>query len=432
MKIFVSYRRADSETLALRIADRLALEFGKSNVFIDVEALEGGDDFSDQLFKALSSADACVVIFGPQWSSISGADGQPRLNSSTDYVRREVRQALDRKILVIPVLVAGAPMPAETELPPDIYALARIQGVALSSGNFADDVDRVLTPLRGRGGINIVVPAFAGPFVGGALRQLLTGITTPASGSTVASAQDVLTQEAVLVLGAMLFWASMSFGHGLAAKRVFRQRTRDVYRMAIMVCVTAGFTELLVFGMRTFERFDRLDIFRGFVFWTLTSASIIAGAGQVTRLGRPLTLRIAIAVGFCASVAVFCDSALYRLERDPLQISGTDWTIRFSFEFTLRWTLMAFALLWLLHRRFPVSGRRQVVIAFRVFTFGLIGSLAGAIVTNVLGPRNTWGLPAGVSYAVFAPLVLQYAIPALRNSAAHAQNYPKFLGKSTE
>lgn len=421
MKIFVSYRRHDSKTFALRIADRLTLEFGKGNVFIDVEGLEGGDDFPDRLNENLSRADACVVVIGPQWLSISGPHGQRRLDSPTDYVRREIRQALDRKILVIPVLVEGAQMPVETELPPDINALARIQAVTLSSSNFADDIEHLLTPLRGRGVISMVLPAFAGPFIGGALRQLLTETTTPIAGTTGAPVQQVRTQEAVAVLGAMLFWAATSIGLGLAAKRVLRQRAGDVYQIAILVCVSAGVAELVVFGMRTFESVDWLDIFlRAFVFWTLTSTSIIIGAGLRTRLGWPLTLCIIMAVGLCASAAVFCDRTLYGVERGLMERWGTDWRIPFSVDFMLRWTLVAFVLLWASHRRFPVSGRRQVVIGFRVLIFGFVASLAGAIVTGVLGQRNTWGLNSGFAYALFAPLVLQYVIAPLRDSSARA------------
>jgi hypothetical protein len=334
-------------------------------------------------------------------------------------VRREVHHALDRKILVIPVLVEGAKMPAETELPPDLSALARIQAVTLSSSNLADDIERLLTPLRGRSMISMVLPAFAGPFVGGALRQLLNEITTPVPGSTGAPVQQMRTQEGVVVLGAMLFWAATALGLGLAAKRVLRQRAGDVYRIAILVCVTAGVTELLVFGVRTLESFDWLGIFlRAFVFWTLASTSIIIGAGLRIRLGWPLTLCIIISVGLCAAVAVFCDRTLYGFERALMEKWGTDWTVPFSFDFTFRWTLAAFVLLWASHRRFPVSRRRQVVIVFRILMSGLVASLAGSIITGVLGQRNTWGLQSGFTYGLFVPLVLRYVITPLRDSAA--------------
>jgi hypothetical protein len=47
--IFISYRRDDARGYAGRLYDRLAGEFGRENVFIDVDALQPGDDFVDAL-----------------------------------------------------------------------------------------------------------------------------------------------------------------------------------------------------------------------------------------------------------------------------------------------------------------------------------------------------------------------------------------------
>jgi hypothetical protein len=432
----VSYRRADSGVFALRIADRLAVEFGRKHVFMDVEALEGGDDFPNRLAKNLDTADACLVVIGPQWSSIVGPDGQRRLDSPTDYVRREVRLALDRGIKVIPLLVGGAQMPAEADFPPDLSSLARLHAVTLTSSNFVDDMEGLFTPLRAGGAIHVILPAFAGPFIGSSLNQLLREATI----RPIRPAAEFRNVEAVMLLGTMIYWAAAMFGVGLAARRAFGLKTREVARTAILMSVSAGITQLLVLGARTLEVFGLLEdffrlfeledafnrfrleaIFRAFIFWGLAASSILLGTRQVGRLGFRLAAFLALAVGLGASVGVLAGMTLDRFGRElvsDLDFRDLDFDLRFlmSFEFAIRWVLMGLAVMWCLHRRFPLNGRRQVVAAAGVLAFGYLATVASSAVATALG-RNAWGLPNGVLYGIFVPLVLRYVIPLLQDSA---------------
>jgi hypothetical protein len=49
--IFVSYRRQETRDLAGRLCDRLRDQFGESQVFIDVDAIEPGVDFAEEIFR---------------------------------------------------------------------------------------------------------------------------------------------------------------------------------------------------------------------------------------------------------------------------------------------------------------------------------------------------------------------------------------------
>ncbi len=49
MKIFISYRRADSRDVVGRICDHLAREHGEQSVFVDVDSISPGDDFRETL-----------------------------------------------------------------------------------------------------------------------------------------------------------------------------------------------------------------------------------------------------------------------------------------------------------------------------------------------------------------------------------------------
>jgi hypothetical protein len=78
-KIFLSYRREDSAGHAGRLYDHLARQFGETNVFMDVDALEPGIDFVATLEKTLAECDVLLAIIGPRWVSITDRAGTPRL-----------------------------------------------------------------------------------------------------------------------------------------------------------------------------------------------------------------------------------------------------------------------------------------------------------------------------------------------------------------
>lgn len=72
-----------------------------------------------------------IAIIGPNWLGTQD-DGPRRLDDPDDWVRLEVEAAISRGIRVIPVLVDGARMPVETELPQSLRGLARRQAVTLN------------------------------------------------------------------------------------------------------------------------------------------------------------------------------------------------------------------------------------------------------------------------------------------------------------
>lgn len=67
-KIFVSYRRVDSEERAHRIADWLIKNYyDKEDVFIDIEAIDVGLPFAEVIQQGIRDADVVLVIIGNQW-----------------------------------------------------------------------------------------------------------------------------------------------------------------------------------------------------------------------------------------------------------------------------------------------------------------------------------------------------------------------------
>jgi CheY-like chemotaxis protein len=145
--VFIDYRREDAAAYAGRLYDRLVSEFGTQKVFMDVESLAPGADYVATLSTAVSSSDAVLEIIGPQWLSATDSHGRRRLDDPSDFVRVTLRDALKLGKLIIPVLVGGASLPREEELPQDLAGLARRQALELSSERWQYDVDRLIEAL---------------------------------------------------------------------------------------------------------------------------------------------------------------------------------------------------------------------------------------------------------------------------------------------
>jgi len=145
--IFISYRRDDQAGFAGRLADALASFFGAEQVFRDIEDIHPGQDFVVAIEQQLASVDVMLVMIGPAWLTLS-RNGVRRLDEPDDFVRREIEAGLKSGKSVLPVLVGGAAMPAEKDLPPEIAALARRQSVALTDSGWASDVARLVETIK--------------------------------------------------------------------------------------------------------------------------------------------------------------------------------------------------------------------------------------------------------------------------------------------
>jgi hypothetical protein len=144
--IFISYRRDDSLGHTGRLFDRLASHFGPDHVFMDVEAILPGMDFVETIQTVIGRVNVLIVVIGRTWLS-SQINSARRLDDPNDYVRLEIQSALDRKISVIPVLVHGASMPRQRELPEPLAALARRHAIELSDTRWQYDTDRLIAVL---------------------------------------------------------------------------------------------------------------------------------------------------------------------------------------------------------------------------------------------------------------------------------------------
>jgi TIR domain len=147
--IFISYRRQDEPNFAGRLYDRLAERFGDDRVFIDIDSIDLGLDFTDVIDQSLARCKVMLVVIGRGWLEATDADGEPRLENPDDFVRLEIEKAMSRRdVRVIPIVVEGAVVPRSAKLPSTLAPLARRNGIEMSHARFAGDTERLIKTIE--------------------------------------------------------------------------------------------------------------------------------------------------------------------------------------------------------------------------------------------------------------------------------------------
>ena len=144
-KIFISYRRNDTEHVVGSIAAYFKREFGAENVFLDVLDIHPGDDWPAKLRDKVAECDVMLVIIGPQWESIM----RERAAQTDDFVRFEITHALHLNKLIIPVTVMSAPIPKFSDLPASVTQLERLNAVEIRTPkDFDNDCAHIADHIR--------------------------------------------------------------------------------------------------------------------------------------------------------------------------------------------------------------------------------------------------------------------------------------------
>lgn len=158
--IFINYRRDDARSEAGRLFDWLSQYFGKDQVFMDVSgSIEPGLEFDRVIENAVSCCEVLIVVIGKQWLTAVDEHGKRRLEEPNDFVRLEIAAALNRNIRVIPVLVEGAAMPEEDDLPEELRRLCKRQALELSDNRWEFDTKQLVKVLEKTGVKAEVSPA---------------------------------------------------------------------------------------------------------------------------------------------------------------------------------------------------------------------------------------------------------------------------------
>ena len=143
-RIFLSYRRSDCQPQANGLHDGLRFRLPSAHLFMDIEAIPPGVDFEEHIRAEIEVCDLVLVLIGDNWLDVMPETGRRRIDDPGDFVRLEIEAALKSpRCRVIPVLVEGAMMPRQSELPESIARLARINAIELSDQRWKSDLERL-------------------------------------------------------------------------------------------------------------------------------------------------------------------------------------------------------------------------------------------------------------------------------------------------
>jgi TIR domain len=129
--------------MAGRIFDQLVARYGKASVFMDIDDIPPGMDFRAHIKEVLFRSDVLIVVIGNKWTGPQ--ENRPaRIFERKDPIRVEVLTALNRDMMVLPVLVDGAKMPEEKHIPRAIKNLAYLNAITIDAGkDFHPHIDRL-------------------------------------------------------------------------------------------------------------------------------------------------------------------------------------------------------------------------------------------------------------------------------------------------
>lgn len=153
-RIFVSYRRDDTQGEASHLVADLRRRYGEAAVFMDLTTIGPGEDFAQVIERALQDCAVVLVLLGRRWLDVRDSEGRRRLDDSADWVRQELKIALSKQLRIVPLVVQGASIPAAGDLPEELRPLLRHNGHELSAkrwdydfGQLAEVIDRDVLPI---------------------------------------------------------------------------------------------------------------------------------------------------------------------------------------------------------------------------------------------------------------------------------------------
>ncbi|ACY98280.1 toll/interleukin-1 receptor domain-containing protein [Thermomonospora curvata] len=137
-EVFINYRTGDGDEAAALLEQALSHRFGDDRIFRAGKSIPPGEDYTRWLRQAVRRCSVLIAVIGPEWAR------DPRLRKADDWVRRELLEARECGIPVLPVLKGrGAARLDRAELPRELRWLADMQSLRLDVRDNKGDLARI-------------------------------------------------------------------------------------------------------------------------------------------------------------------------------------------------------------------------------------------------------------------------------------------------
>ena len=301
-RIFLSYRRADTQDIAEQLYELLSQHFGATNVFLDRADIEHGERWFDEIERQVDKADVVVALIGSRWLELLDAH-----LGSEDVLRFELARALQRGKQVVPVLVGSTPMP-DLMLLPDLRALSQVQALTLAPNH----PDRAVRELLGRlkPGLGLAV-AWSAANVLSWLAVVFLGFMLVLAGSALGMAADVSSGSMASVAAFAAFGALLGLCIGLPQWMILRAwfDVRFLVPAYVALCATAfGFaasslwSESLRGGAAAFVMLFFIPLALSLILWWLVRRQLVhAGWWSATNALAPFATLMVTGTQLAAS-----------------------------------------------------------------------------------------------------------------------------------
>lgn len=132
VKVFVSYQRADTALAAHALG--YALRLGGYEAFVDTGSIGAGELYRQVIANEVATCHLMFAMIGPSFDA-------RRLHEPTSVVTYEWQRARFHGAVVVPVIVDGAVIPADDQLPAALRWLSRRNALGLRRGSLSADID---------------------------------------------------------------------------------------------------------------------------------------------------------------------------------------------------------------------------------------------------------------------------------------------------
>ncbi|MDT0344418.1 toll/interleukin-1 receptor domain-containing protein [Streptomyces litchfieldiae] len=129
-EVFINYRTSDGKEAAYAICEELSRRFGDSNVFLAAKSIAPGENYVNALHRGVRRSSVLLALIGEGWLDAPHRTRPEAraLDDEQDWVRREIEDAFEHGVAVIPILIGRKAEQLDPQrLPGSLARLAECQ-----------------------------------------------------------------------------------------------------------------------------------------------------------------------------------------------------------------------------------------------------------------------------------------------------------------